>query len=136
MSELVPVTFNKIMQAKSYTAFILEAESIRFAIYAAPNIGATIQTYVTERSKSRPFTHDLINAIIQGFNISVKQLVITDVEETVYFAKLYLEQAKGETVEILEIDVRPSDGFILALMKNIPLFCERRILEKVIPITQ
>src|SRR5277367_2982135 len=71
--ELVPITFNKIMQSRSYTVIILGTEQKRFAIYTDPSVGKNIQTYLTEEHKPRPYTHDLINAILRGFDVKPAQ---------------------------------------------------------------
>ncbi len=135
-TELIPITFNKIMQSRSYTIIILGTESKRFAIYTDPSVGRNIQVHLTEEHKPRPFTHDLINAIFKGLNIKPIQIVITDIEDTIYFARLYLEQEIGDQKVILEIDARPSDCITLALLNNIPVFCRKDILEKAVPVEE
>ena len=135
-TELVPITFNKIMQSRSYTVIILGTDAKRFAIYTDPSVGRNIQTYLTEENKPRPFTHDFINAIFKGLEIKPLQIVITDIEDTIYFARLYLEQQLGDQKTILEIDARPSDCITLALLNNIPVFCRRDILDKAVPVEE
>jgi len=136
VSELIPITFNKIMQSRSYTVIILGTDQKRFAIYTDPTVGKNIQTYLTEEHKPRPYTHDLINAIFRGLEIKPIQIVINDIEDTVYFARIYLEQQQGEQKTILEIDARPSDCITLALLNNIPVFCRKEILEKAVPVEE
>ena len=60
-AELVPITFQKIMQSRAYTVIILGTDLKRFAIYTDPQVGRTIQTYLTEEERPRPSTHDLLN---------------------------------------------------------------------------
>ena len=136
MTELIPITFNKIMQSRAYTVIILGTESKRFAIYTDPSVGRNIQVYLTEEHKPRPYTHDLINAVFRGFEIKPLQIVINNIEDTVYFARLYLEQQIGEQKTILEIDARPSDCITLAILNNIPVFCRKEILEKAVPVEE
>jgi bifunctional DNase/RNase len=136
-SELVPITFNKIMQSRSYTVIILGTDQKRFAIYTDPSVGRNIQMYLTEEHKPRPYTHDLLNAVFRGFEIKPLQIVINDIEDTIYFARLFLEQQIGEQKTVLEIDARPSDCIILALcLDNIPVFCRKEILEKAVPVEE
>lgn len=132
--ELVPLTFNKIMQSPSYTVMILGTEKKRFAIYMEPSVGEHLQSYMINEQTPRPYTHELINSLLLGFEIKILQVVITDVEDTVYFARIFLEQLEGDNRKIIEIDARPSDALPLALMNNIPLFCRREIFEQTIPI--
>jgi bifunctional DNase/RNase len=133
-SELVQLTFDKIMQTRSYTVVILGAKDKRFAIYTDPSIGKTLQIYLTGIEKLRPLTHDLMDEIFKGFEIRIKQVVITDLQETTYYARLFLEQDLGDMTHIVEIDARPSDCITLALMNNVPVYCTTEVLNKTIPI--
>ena len=132
--ELIPLHLEKIMQSQSYTAFILAAENTRFAIYTEPQIGENIQAHLTQAPIVRPKTHDLLNSIFSTLNVNILQAVIHDVDDTIYFAKIYLEQLIDDKKHILEIDSRPSDCLTLALENEVPLFCNRNLLNKILPI--
>ncbi|NGX39352.1 MAG: hypothetical protein KR126chlam1_00678 [Chlamydiae bacterium] len=134
--ELVPITFHKIMQSRAYTVIILGTDEKKFAIYTDPLVGKNLQILLTEEPHQRPYTHDLIDSIFNGLEISLKQVVINNVEDTVYFSRLFLEQQQGDEKVILEIDARPSDCLTLALMHNAPLFCKKEVLENVVPIEE
>ncbi len=135
-SDLIQLSFDKIMQTRSYTVVILFAEDKKFAIYTEPSAGRILQMFLTEVESPRPLTHDLIDMIFEGFEIRVKQVVINDVQDTVYYARLFLEQEEGDGRHIVEIDARPSDCLTLALMNNAPVYCTREVLEKVIPLEE
>lgn len=135
-SELVQLSFDKIMQTRSYTVVVLSSQEKSFAIYTEPNIGKTLQILLTEVETPRPLTHELIDRIFEGMDIRVKQIVINDVQDTVYFARLFLEQDMGEFRHIVEVDARPSDALTLALMNNAPVYCTREVLDKVIPMEE
>lgn len=136
LSELVQLSFDKIMQTRSYTVVILSAQDKRFAIYTDPNIGKTLQMYLTGAEKPRPLTHDLMDLVFKGLDVEIKQVVINDIQDTVYYARLFLEQNLGDIRHILEIDARPSDCITLALMNNVPVYCTREVLEKTVPIDE
>lgn len=133
-SELVLLSFDKIMQTRAYTVVVLSTPEKRFAIYTDPSAGRTIQMYLTGTEKPRPLTHDLINMTLRGLGIKIKQVVITDIQEAIYFAHLFLEQGIDGKKHIIEIDARPSDCITLALMNNVPVYCTKEVLEKVVPI--
>lgn len=135
-AELIPVTFNKIMQSRSYTVIILGSDKKRFAIYTEPQVGKNIQMYLTDEKKPRPFTHDLLNTILKGLDAKVLQIVINNVEDTIYFARIFIEQSCGDMKTILEIDARPSDSITLALMNNIPVYCKKDVLEKAVAVEE
>jgi bifunctional DNase/RNase len=134
LSQLIQLTFDKIMQTRSYTVIILGANKKRFAIYTEPNVGKNIQMFLTEIERPRPLTHDLIEMILEGLEVRVKQVVINDVQDTVYFARLFLEQDRDDVRHIMEIDARPSDCITLALMNNAPVYCTSEVLERTIPV--
>ncbi|HSX12278.1 MAG TPA: bifunctional nuclease domain-containing protein [Rhabdochlamydiaceae bacterium] len=132
--ELIPVAFKKLMQSRSYTVIILGTDKKQFAIYTEPGIGKILQGYLTQEPKQRPYTFDLMHAIFKGLDVKPLQVVINDIEDTIYFARLFLEQQIGEEKQVLEIDARPSDCITLALVNNIPLFCRRDIFEKAVAV--
>lgn len=134
LSELIQLSFDKIMQTRTYTVVVLDAKDKRFAIYTEPNIGRVLQLYLTDTEKPRPLTHDLMNLIFQGLNVRVRQVVINDLQDTIYYARLFIEQDMNGIKHILEIDARPSDCITLALINNAPVFCTREVLDKTIPV--
>lgn len=136
LSELIPIKFNKIMQTRSYTVVVLGTDEKKFAIYTDPQIGKTLQMYLTGTLKPRPHTHDLISLLFRGLNIHLRQIVINDIQDTVYFARLFIEQELNDEKHIVEIDARPSDCITLALMNNVPVYCTREVLEKTIPVEE
>jgi bifunctional DNase/RNase len=132
--ELVPISFKKVMQTRSYTVVILGTDDKRFAIYTDPSIGRAIQMHLTDTERPRPLTHDLMNMMFKGLSVEVKQIVINDIQDTVYFARLFLEQEYNGKRHIMEIDARPSDCITLALMNNVPVYCTREVLDKTVPV--
>ena len=134
LTELVQLNFDKIMQTRSYTVIILKSPEKKFAIYVDPAVGKSLQSYLNETEKPRPMIHDLVSSIFKGFDIKVLQIVINDLQETIYYARLFLEMQKGQIRHILEVDARPSDCITLALMHNAPVFCSKEVLEKTVPI--
>ncbi len=67
---------------------------------------------------SRPLTHDLFKSFAEGFNINVKEVIIYNLVEGIFFAKLITNDAGGKEVEI---DARTSDAIALAVRFNCPI---------------
>lgn len=132
LSDLIPITFQKVMQTQAYTMIVIEADGKHFAIYVDPSIGRAIQMEITEIDKPRPYTHDLMDMIFTGFDITIKQIVITDIDDTIYFARLFLEQTIDDQTHIVEIDARPSDCIVLAIMNDTPIYCTQDVLDKTV----
>ncbi|MDN3505375.1 MAG: DUF151 domain-containing protein [Rhabdochlamydiaceae bacterium] len=130
--ELIPVSCHKIMQSNSYTLFLLDGETKKFAIYTDPQVGEEIEDFLSEEGTSRPKSHDLINSILKGLDADILQVIIHDVQDTIYFAKLFLEHKLKSRRTFLEIDARPSDCLTLAITNNIPIYCTKELLDKAI----
>ena len=130
LSDLIPVSFKKIMQTRTYTLVIAEADEKQFAIYLAPEVGNSIQKELIEIEKPRPLTHDLINMVFNGLGIIIKQIIINDVKDNIYYARIFLEQKIDGETHILEIDARPSDCITLAIMNSTAVYCTEEVLKK------
>jgi hypothetical protein len=134
LTELIQLSFDKIMQTRAYTVIVLAGGEKKFAIYTEPSIGKTLQLYLTGAEKPRPLTHDLIDQMFKGMKIKIRQVVISDLQDTTYYARLFYEQELNGISYIYEIDARPSDCITLALMNNVPVYCTHEVLDKTISI--
>jgi bifunctional DNase/RNase len=77
--------------------------------------------------KSRPLTHDLITHILAGLGARVEKVVINDLKDDTYFARLYLVQENELGRNVVEIDARPSDSMALALQHQCPILVARAV---------
>ncbi len=134
MTNLVPLKFNKILQSKVYTALSLSSDLAELTIYTEPRVGQDLQIYLSKGKKLRPSSHNLIEKILEGFDIEPIQVHIYDVKDSVYFAKLFLEKETDGKKTVLEIDARPSDCITLAVLYNLPIYCNQEILDKTTPL--
>ncbi len=75
----------------------------------------------------RPQTHDLLASIIESMDCRLDQIIINDLNDNTFFAKLLLTNAAGETVEI---DSRPSDAIALGVATDLPIYAEESVLER------
>lgn len=72
----------------------------------------------------RPLSHDLMKSVIEALKAKVNKIVIHDIQENTFFAKVVLESGFGP----LEIDARPSDSIALALRTNSPIYVTDQII--------
>ena len=66
---------------------------------------------------SRPLTHDLFKTFANTFDINIKEVIIYNLVEGIFFAKLICEKDGKE----VEIDARTSDSIALAVRFNCPI---------------
>jgi len=129
-SVIFPTTFQKIVQADQYTVFVLSAKEKQFAIYTTPAVGEFVQRLFADTPANRPQTLDLLSSVLGSLDITPLQLIIHDVQDAIYFCKLFLSQPANDDQKIIELDTRPSDGLALALMYNLPIYCTGELLDK------
>ena len=73
---------------------------------------------------NRPMTHDLFKSFAQGFEFTIKEIVISDLREGVFFAKIVCDQGG----KIREIDARPSDAIAIGLRFDVDIYTYEPIL--------
>jgi hypothetical protein len=114
-----PVVILKDMDGKRFLPILIgpfEATAIALALEGAP--------------VPRPLTHDLMRTIFETLEARLEQVVIHDIRESTFFAKLVV-RTNGE---MQEIDARPSDGIALALRMQAPIYVSDKIvLEESVP---
>ena len=74
----------------------------------------------------RPLTHDLLQSIIDTLGASINSIVVSDLKNDTFFARLILE-VKGKS---MEVDCRPSDALALAVRTEAPIYVEESVLDK------
>ena len=77
-------------------------------------------------STPRPMTHDLLKNVLAELEAKVERVVINDLKENTFFARIHLARKDGN----LSIDSRPSDAIALALRSQAEIFVEEEVLEK------
>ena len=73
---------------------------------------------------SRPLTHDLFKSFLDSFDINLIEVVIYNLVEGIFFAKVICSQGD----KVLEIDARSSDAVAIALRCDKPIYTHDFIL--------
>src|SRR5262245_55889244 len=108
-NDVVPVQIRGILPANSGCALFVGNDEKVFVINVEPQMWLVISNFLRETPKERPLTHDLIQSIFKGFGIAVERIVITELKNSTYFARLILQQTNEIARKIVEVDARPSD---------------------------
>ena len=74
----------------------------------------------------RPMTHDLLKNIIMRFDSAVDFVLINELSEGTFFAKLVF--SNGD--EKIEIDARPSDAIAVAIRFGASIFVNKIVLDE------
>jgi hypothetical protein len=73
----------------------------------------------------RPSTHDLLRDVIRELGARLTKVVVTDLQDNVFFATLFLETASGPK----QLDARPSDAIALALRWDAPIYATEDVIQ-------
>ncbi|MGB0166467.1 MAG: bifunctional nuclease domain-containing protein [Luteibaculum sp.] len=92
-------------------------------IIGAPEAQA-IAIELEKMTPNRPLTHDLFKSFAESFSISLEEVIVYNLVEGVFFAKLYCRQG----TDVIEIDARTSDAIALAVRFNCPIYTYEFIL--------
>jgi len=108
--------------------FLKEVDGERqFPILIGIFEATSIDRRVKKIARPRPLTHDLLNGIVHAMGGELKSVLIHELRDATYFAKLEIEQGD----EVLQIDARPSDAIAMAVAVDppLPIFVEEDVIE-------
>ena len=129
MHDVIEVTIKGLMPTANGCAVFLGNEQKTFVIYVDPSVGSAISMTINGVKKERPLTHDLIGHIFLGLGIALERIIINDVNDGTYFARVILQMKNELGLKILELDARPSDSIVLALQQKRPIFVARSVFD-------
>jgi hypothetical protein len=134
--ELIKVRIVGIMPSDSGIAVFIGNEEKTFSLHVDQGVGTAIAVLLRGEKRERPLTHDLIHLIFQAFAISVEKIVINDMRNETYFARILL-RAENEIhhQKITEIDARPSDCLAIALQEKKPIYITPNVWEQVVDVS-
>ena len=96
------------------------------AIWIHPPEADSIAVTMRDIKLQHPLTHDLILTLLQVLDAQVEHVVVDDLQNETYRAKIYI-RTKGETKPI---DCRPSDALAIAARTQSPIFVKQSVLEQ------
>jgi bifunctional DNase/RNase len=129
--DLVAVQVRVVVPTSSGSAVFLGNGEKTFVIYVDQSVGAAITMFMRGIQKERPLTHDLVGSIFAGLGVRLDRVVINDLKNSTFFARLYLTCENELGKKIIEVDARPSDSIALALQAKAPIFAARKVFEVV-----
>lgn len=112
-------------QSGSFTLVLGESEGRRklpivIGMFEAQAIAIEIEKIIP----NRPMTHDLFKSFASNFQFSVDHILISDMREGVFYAKIICKSAQKK----VEIDARPSDAIAIAVRFEAPIYCASAVM--------
>ncbi len=74
---------------------------------------------------ARPLTHDLLATVIEQLGGELEKIVISDLREGTFFAKLVVRHGG----QLIEVDARPSDAIALGIAGDVAIYVEDHVLD-------
>jgi bifunctional DNase/RNase len=87
---------------------------------------ATIAIKLLDDDTSRPLMQDLLDNAIDALGGSVQHILISQLDDKTLYARIAL-QINGQ---VQELDSRPSDVIALAVVAQVPIYAEERLLDE------
>lgn len=129
-NDVVEVTVKGVMPTGNGCAVFLGNDDKNFVIYVDQSVGNAISMTLNGIRRDRPLTHDLIHNILVGLGTEVERIIINDVSESTFYARLILKMENELGKKILEIDARPSDSLVMALQAEKSIYVAHHVFEQ------
>lgn len=128
---MIEVTIDSVrvsLTTQQRIVVLKDSSSERYlAIFIGPFEADAITYELQEIAQRRPLTHDLIKTMIEELGASVAYVLVNDIRDDVYYARLVMDTAEGKRIEI---DCRPSDALAIAVRIKVPLYVAETVLDR------
>jgi bifunctional DNase/RNase len=124
--EIVGLSYSQT-QSGAYALVLGEAKGKRrLPIIIGGFEAQAIAIELEKMTPSRPLTHDLFKSFAEAFHIELREVLIYNLVEGIFFAKLICSSG----AEDVEIDARTSDAIALAVRFSCPIYTFEFILSQ------
>ncbi len=127
MPQDIKVEVRGLVPTPTGCGVFLQHEEKTIAIFVDHSVAAAITMFMHGLKKPRPLTHDLLVNILAGLGAKVEKVVINDLREETFFARIYIVQQNELGRNVLEIDSRPSDAMAIALQQACPIYVRKPV---------
>ncbi len=127
---MIEMTIDSIrVSLMNYQRVVILKEKISdryLPIWIGPAEADAIAVKLQRVDVPRPLTHDLLKDIIDTLGATVKRIIVNDLKNDTFYAKIILEFDGRQE----EVDSRPSDALALAVRTDVPIFADESVLDK------
>jgi len=127
---MVEVTIDSVrvsLMSNHRVVVLKESDGERFLpIWIGPFEADAITIELQGVEVARPLTHDLLKSLIYLLGAEVTRIVINDLSNDTFFARIVLD-AEGDEIEV---DSRPSDAIALAVRCSVPLLVADHVMDR------
>ncbi|NBV55541.1 MAG: bifunctional nuclease family protein [Verrucomicrobia bacterium] len=127
--EAIPVISIEVVPTKGGTAVFLVTQHKTMVIQVDALVGEALQGALAGKVSERPQSHDLMLHLLLGLDAVVVHVVIVDVKDGIFFARVLLGQDGPVARKLAEVDARPSDALVLAVKAKRPVYLAKGVLD-------
>ncbi len=135
-NDVVEVAVKGVMPTGNGCAVFLGNDEKNFVIYVDSGVGSAISMNLHDVKRDRPLTHDLMCSIFLGLGVRLDRIVINDVNDSTFYARIILRMENELGKKLLEVDARPSDSIALALQLKRPILVAQSVFDGVEDMTE
>jgi uncharacterized protein len=120
---------HSVTQSHNYAVILQErgeAGTRRLPVVIGAFEAQSIAVAIERMTPSRPLTHDLLKNSLDAFDIDVKEVIISNLIDGVFFATIIYERTGIEQ----EIDARTSDAIAIAVRYGCPIYTYDFIMDE------
>jgi len=115
-----------LAQSNSYAVILKELKGSRkLPVVIGPFEAQAIAIAMEKMPSTRPLSHDLMKNMMDAFDITLYEVLISDLKEGIFYATLHL-MANGKEIEL---DSRTSDAIALAVRFDCPIYTSEKIMK-------
>lgn len=119
----------EVIPTKGGTAVFLVTDAKTIVIQVDATVGEALQAALAGKVPERPQSHDLMLHLLLGLDAVVGHVVVLEVKDGVFFARVVVVQEGPVARKVAEVDARPSDALVLAVKAKRPVFLSRQVVE-------
>lgn len=86
----------------------------------------SIAIQIEKINPNRPLTHDLFKSFAEQLNVTVQEVMISDLKEGVFYSKIVCNDGDKQ----FDLDARPSDAIAIGLRFNVPIYTVESVLSE------
>jgi uncharacterized protein len=125
--EMVVESVRVHMLSSQHVVILKESDRERYLpIWIGPWEANAIAMRLQGLTPERPLTHDLFATTLEELGVRIRQVVIADLADETFHARLLLESAG----RLVEVDSRPSDALALAVRAGVRIFASEAVLTR------
>ena len=125
--ELVVESVRVHMLSSQHVVILKQKDRDRYLpIWIGPWEANAIAMRLQGLTPERPLTHDLFATTLQELGITVLQVVIADLSDETFHARLFLQSGD----RTIEVDARPSDALALAVRAGVRIFAADTVMAR------